>query len=58
MLDPAVQLHFSNSFIKIIENSNILYKVGLFWKLGAASDVKKALWTLQFYHKNSKAYFQ
>ena len=30
-----------SSFIKIIKNGNLLYKVDLFYKLGRASDVTK-----------------
>ena len=41
MLDPAVPAHFSNRFITIIKNSNLLYKGGLLYKLGTASDVRK-----------------
>ena len=48
MLDPAVPLHFSNSFVRIIKNSNLLYKDGLFWKSGTASDVKKVTVDITF----------
>ena len=41
MLDPAVPLHFSNSFIRKIKQRYLLYKNDLFYKLGTASDVKK-----------------
>ena len=41
ILDPAIPLHFSNSFIRIIKNNNLLYKGGLFKKLVTASYVKK-----------------
>ena len=42
MLDPAVPLFFSNNFIKIIKNSYLLYKDGLFYKLGTVLYVKKS----------------
>ena len=51
-----LQSHYT--FLIVLFNSNLLYKVGLFWKLGTASDVKRVLLTLYFYNKNSKAHFQ
>ena len=39
MLDPAVPVHLI--VIEIIKNSNLLYKDGLFYKLGTASHVTK-----------------
>ena len=48
MLDPPVTLNFSNCFIRIIENSYLLYKDGLFYKFGTASDVKKGTVDITF----------